>query len=319
MKIVIAGGSGHVGAVLRRGLSTPGREIVVLSRDPKPLPGATRVVAWDGENPGEWTGEIDGADAVINLAGRSVDCRYHARNLAEMMESRLHSTTAIGRAVAAARTPPGVWLQAGTATIYAHGFDDANDEIDGVLGGAEPGAPAKWRASIAIARAWEEAAFRIPTPDTRKVVMRSAMTMSPDRGSVFDVLSRLVRFGLGGTLGKGHQYVSWIHERDFTRAIEWLIEHNDLSGPVNLCSPHPVPNRQFMAELRSAWGRRIGLPTPVPLLEIGSWFLRTESELVLKSRRVVPQRLLGSGFSFEHPTWRAAAADLVVRRREQIK
>ncbi len=220
MKIIIAGGSGHVGAVLLRGLAGPNREIVVLSRSTKADVGEPRVVIWDGDSLGNWTGEIDGADVVINLAGRSVDCRYHARNLAEMMDSRLKSTTAIGKAIATAKRPPRLWLQASTATIYAHRFDAANDEIDGMLGGEEPGAPPKWNASIAIARAWEEAAQSIPTTHTRKVLLRSAMTMSADQGSVFAVLSRLARWGLGGTIGNGAQYVSWIHEDDFTWAIE---------------------------------------------------------------------------------------------------
>ena len=318
MKIIIAGGSGHVGAVLRRGLARPDRELVVLSRSDKPLPDANRVVAWDGETLGDWAAEIDGADVVINLAGRSVDCRYHARNLAEMMESRLRSTTVIGRAIARAKKPPRLWLQASTATIYAHRFDAPNDEIDGILGGDEPDAPPKWTASIAIARAWEEAAEAIPTPGTRKVLLRSAMTMSPDRGSVFAVLSRLARGGLAGTIGDGRQFVSWIHEDDFTCAIEWLITHEDLAGPINLCAPHPLPNREFMGGLRAACDRRFGLPTPVPLLEIGCWLLRTESELVLKSRRVLPRRLLESGFTFTYPNWHDAARDLAKPLRKRV-
>jgi len=314
MKIIIAGGTGHVGAVLRRGLTKSGREVVVLSRRPRPLPGADRVVRWDGETLDDWTKEIDGADVVINLAGRSVDCRYHGRNLAEMMASRLNSTTVIGRAIALAGRPPKIWLQAGTATIYAHRYDAPNDEINGIIGGDEPDAPAKWTTSIAIARAWEEATLRIPTPDTRKVILRSAMTMSPDRGSVFDVLSTLVRLGAGGTIGDGRQFVSWIHEDDFVRAIEWLLGHDDLSGPVNLCAPHPLPNREFMAALRAAWGTKLGLPSYRPLLEIGCWLLRTESELVLKSRRGVPKLLTDSGFTFKFPDWDRAAIDLVNRR-----
>ncbi len=305
--------------MLRRGLAQPNRVIVVLSRDTKPLLGATRVVRWDGKTLADWTQELEGADVVINLAGRSVDCRYHARNLAEMMESRLLSTTAIGRAISMAKSPPTLWLQAGTATLYAHRFDAPNDEVDGSLGGEEVDAPAKWKASIAIARAWEEAVNRVPTPDTRKVILRSAMTMSPDRGSVFDVLSRIVRLGAGGTVGSGRQFVSWIHEEDFVRALEWLIERDEISGPVNLCSPLPIPNREFMAGLRTAWGRSLGLPTPTPLLEIGCWLLRTESELVLKSRRVVPRRLVESGFTFAYPRWDDAAADLANRRREGFK
>lgn len=310
MKIVIAGGSGHVGAVLRRHFAAAGDEVVVLSRRPSPLPDATRVVAWDGETLDAWVREIDGANVVINLAGRSVDCRYHARNLAAMLASRLRSTTAIGRAIQQATHPPRVWLQAGTATIYAHRYDAPNDEDTGRLGGDEPESPAKWRASVAIARAWEEALATVPTPGTRKVMLRSAMVMSRDPGGVFDVLATLARRGLGGTIGNGRQYVSWIHENDFARAIDFLIAQPELDGAVNVAAPQPLPNRDFMGTLRTAVGRGWGLPTPCPLLELGCWLLRTESELVLKSRRVVPGRLRAAGFCFEFPDWPAAARSL---------
>ena len=309
MKIILAGGRGHVGAVLRRSMARD-HELVVLSRISTPLGNAARVVTWDGETMGDWTEELDGADVVINLAGRSVDCRYHARNLAQMLESRLKSTTAIGRAIALARRPPRVWLQASTATIYAHRHEAPNDELTGRIGGSEPGAPQKWNASVAIALAWEEALAMAATPFTRKVALRSAMTMSRDHGSVFDVLARLARRGLGGTIGTGQQYVSWIHEDDFVDAIRFIIEHDELSGAVNLAAPEPLRNRDFMTALRKATGRGWGLPTPRAILEIGCWLLRTESELVLKSRRVVPRRLLEAGFSFRHPSWPEAALDL---------
>ena len=308
MKIILAGGRGHVGAVLRRAFAT--HEIAVLSRSAAPLPGATRVVTWDASTLGAWTAELDGADAVINLAGRSVDCRYTSRNLATMLESRLRSTTVIGQAIARCEKPPRVWLQAATATLYAHRFDAPNDEATGLLGGDEPGAPPKWNASIAIARAWEEAVLQADTPHTRQVILRSAMIMSRDPGSVFDVLAKLARRGLGGHMGNGRQYVSWIHETDFARAIAFLIEHEELKGAVNLCSPHPVPNAAFMRDLRAALGRRFGLPAPAWLLELGTWALRTESELVLKSRRVIPGRLLDAGFTFRFPLWADAARDL---------
>lgn len=313
MKIVLAGGSGHVGASLRRAWQDKGHELVVLSRSPRPLPGATRVIAWDGESLGPWTRELEGANVVINLAGRSVDCRYHARNLAEMLESRLRSTTLIGQAIAACRRPPRVWLQASTATLYAHRFDATNDEATGLIGGDEPGAPAKWNASIAIARAWEEAQRVSATPRTRQVCLRTAMVMSAEPGSVFDVLAKLARRGLGGRIGDGRQYVSWIHEDDFVAALEFLLAREDLTGPVNICAPEPLPNADFMRELRHAVGRRFGLPTPAWLLAVGTWMLRTESELVLKSRRVVPGRLRQAGFEFRYPRWHDAGRELTQR------
>ena len=212
--------------------------------------------------------------------------------------------------------PPPVWLQASTATIYAHRFDAANNEVSGILGGREPNAPDTWRFSIDVATAWEKAVDEAVTPRTRKVKLRSAMVMSPDRGGVFDVLLGLVRRGLGGRAGDGRQYVSWIHEQDFVRAVSWLIDHEEVDGPVNVAAPHPLPNAAFMQALREAWGIRFGLPAPGWLLEVGALFLRTETELVLKSRRVVPGRLLQAGFTFQFPTWPEVARDLCRRWRE---
>jgi hypothetical protein len=226
------------------------------------------------------------------------------------MQSRVDSTRILGEAIQHCERPPRVWLQASTATIYAHRYDAPNDEATGILGGNEPGAPDTWRFSIDVATAWEEAANAAVVPNTRKVLMRSAMTMSPDRGGIFDTLLGLVRRGLGGTSGDGRQYVSWIHERDFIRAVCWLIDHPELEGPVNLASPYPLPNAEFMRDLRRAWGTPIGLPATRWMLEIGAWLMRTETELILKSRRVVPRRLLESGFTFDFPTWPEAAADL---------
>lgn len=314
MKIVIAGGRGHVGAVLLRAFHAKKAEVVVLSRSTRPIHNASRVVQWDGESLGDWRQEIDGADVVINLAGRSVDCRYNTKNLAAMLESRLRSTSVIGEAIQAASRPPKVWLQAGTATIYAHRYDAPNDEATGIIGGDESEAPPKWKASVAIARAWELALDRAETPHTRKVMMRSAMVMSADQGSVFDVLAKLARRGLGGTIGDGKQFVSWVHEDDFANAVNWLIERDDFEGAVNIAAPEPLPNREFMRELRDACRRGWGLPAPEWLLEIGCWALRTESELVLKSRRVIAGRLMNSGFEFAYPKWGDAARAL--RRKE---
>jgi uncharacterized protein (TIGR01777 family) len=328
MKIVIPGGSGQVGTLLARAFVADGHEVVVLSRSPMKAP--WRVVGWDGHMVGDWAAEIDGADAVINLAGQSVNCRYHAENRRLIKESRIISTRAVGQAIARAARPPRVWLQASTATIYAHRYDAPNDEATGTLGGSEPGAPDTWRFSIDVAKSWEEAANEVMVPQTRKVLLRSAMTMSPPlylpptlggerEGGVFDVLLGLVRWGLGGANGDGRQYVSWIHDRDFIRAVYWLIDHPELEGPINLASPNPVPNADFMRTLCAAWGIGFGLPATRWMLEIGAFFLRTETELVLKSRRVVPARLLQSGFVFQFPTWADAASDLCCRWRERCQ
>jgi uncharacterized protein (TIGR01777 family) len=313
VKIVISGGSGQVGVVLSRAFAAEGHEVVILTRRARTAP--VHGVVWDGKSPGPWMREVDGADVVINLAGRNVNCRYNETNRREIHDSRVDSVGAVGRAIAAANQPPRVWLQASTATIYAHTFGPPHDEATGVIGGAEQNAPSSWRFSIDVAKAWETAATDFKLPQTRLVLMRSAMTMSPDPGGVFDVLLSLVRRGLGGAGGDGRQYVSWIHDRDFVRAVHWLIQHDELSGPVNLTAPHPLPNADFMRALRKAWGIRLGLPAPRWMLELGAIALRTETELVLKSRRVIPGRLIASGFEFEFPSWPAATADLCRRWR----
>ena len=319
MKIVIPGGSGQVGTLLARAFHKDGHDVAVLSRNPRPeLP--WRTVVWDGQSEEDWTRELEGTDAVINLAGRSVNCRYNLENRREIMASRIDSTHAVGRAIAKANRPPRVWLQASTATIYAHRYDAANDEFTGIVGGSEPDAPDTWRFSIDVATSWERAMEDAGNlPRTRKVLMRSAITMSPDSGGAFDVLLGLVRHGLGGASGNGRQYVSWIHEVDFIRAVYWLIEHETLSGPVNIASPNPLPNADFMRGLREAWGIRAGLPAAEWMLEIGAVFLRTETELILKSRRVVPGLLAQGGFKFEFPEWNVAARDLCSQWRERRK
>jgi uncharacterized protein (TIGR01777 family) len=315
VKIVLPGGTGLLGHVLARAFQRDGHEIVILSR--RSGASSWRVVEWDAASLGAWAREIDGADLVINLAGRSVNCRYTAKNREEIMTSRIASTRVLSQAIAAATRPPAVWLQSSTATIYAHRFDAPNDEATGIVGGLEPNAPSAWRFSIDVATAWERVFDEAVTPRTRKVALRTAIVMSRARGGAFDVLLGLVRRGLGGTNGDGRQFVSWIHEDDFVRAVRWIAARPDLSGIVNLASPNPLPNADFMRAIREAWGTRIGLPSPAWMLEIGAWFLRTETELVLKSRRVVPRRLLETGFTFTWPDWPAAARDLVSRWRSQ--
>jgi uncharacterized protein (TIGR01777 family) len=308
MKIAIPGGSGQVGTLLCRAFARDGHEVTVLSRTPRP--GPWRTLAWDGRTLGPWVEAVDGADVVVNLAGQSVDCRYHRRNRERILSSRVESTRVVGEAIRKCAKPPRLWLQASTATIYAHRYDAANDEATGILGGCEAGAPDTWRFSIEVATAWERTLDEAQVPGTRKVALRSAVTLSPDPGGIFDVLLGLVRRGLGGTAGDGRQYVSWVHHEDFVRALYWLIEHEEIEGPVNVAAPEPLPNADFMRALREAWGARIALPASRWMLEVGAVFLRTETELVLKSRRVVPGLLLRDGFSFRYPRWPEAARDL---------
>jgi uncharacterized protein len=313
VKLVLAGGTGQLGTLFATTHHAAGDEIVVLSRAPHEAP--WRVVPWDAKALGPWTAELENADVVFNLAGRSVNCRYTPANREAIMSSRIDSTRILGKALSQAAAPPKLWLQMSTATIYAHRYDAPNDERTGVIGGNEPGAPETWRFSIDVATRWEAALDEVPIPNVRKVKLRAAIVMSPLRGGPFDILLRLVRLGLGGTSGNGRQYVSWVHGDDFVRALNHVIANEALSGAINIASPNPLPNELFMSDLRLAWGAPFGLPSPAPLLEIGAALMNTETELVLKSRRVVPTRLTETGFTFTYPTWPTAARDLCAQVR----
>jgi len=309
-KIVVPGGSGFLGQVLARWFDQHGWQVVVLTRGESRDVGAVRTVNWDGRTLGPWQAELEGAAAVVNLAGRSVNCRYTRRNRRTMMNSRVESTRVLGEAIARCERPPSVWLNSSTATIYKHSLDRPMDEVSGTIG-ATP--EAKDAFSIEVATAWEAAFAHAVVPGTRKVTLRSAMVLGPEPGSVLPVLQRLARFGLGGSMGSGQQYVSWIHKEDFCRAIEFLIEHPEITGPVNLSAPQPVTNRELMQIMRAATGRSFGLPATAWMLEVGAFLLRTETELVIKSRRVVPGRLLAAGFEFHYPELKGAVEKIVCR------
>ncbi len=318
LRIVIPGGSGLVGHLLARYFQEQGQHVAVLTRSPYAAPWPT--VHWDGESLGPWVETLEGADVCIHLSGRSVNCRLTARNRRELYDSRIGPTRLLHQAFACLVNPPRLWMNASTATIYRHALDRPMDEVTGEIGGNElisprRRAPEKWNWTVKLVKDWEAAFFGTETPRTRKIALRTSLVFSPAPGSVFAVLSRLVRAGLGGTQGNGREYVSWIHESDYARALEFLIDHEEIDGPVNLAAPNPLPNGEFMAALRETWEMPNGLPAPARLIELGSFFLRTESELVLKSRYVVPGRLLNAGFSFDFPTWPEAAKDLVERWR----
>ena len=313
LRIVIPGGSGQVGRVLARYFCQRGHQVVVLTRGPHTEEWQT--VHWDAKTPGLWTQYLEGADVCINLTGRSVNCRYNPENRVEIYNSRIVSTQLLGDVIGSLTHPPRVWLNASTATIYRHALDRAMDEHTGELGGNELRVPDTWRFSIRVAKDWETAFFRAETPRTRKIAMRSAITFSPVPGNAFAVLSNLVRVGLGGTQGNGGQWVSWIHEEDFARAVEFLIARGDIDGPVNIASPNPEHNRDFMSILREAWEMPNGIPAPRPVLELVALIMRTETELILKSRRIFPARLLEAGFRFNFPNWPHAAEDLVQKWR----
>jgi uncharacterized protein (TIGR01777 family) len=305
VKILIFGGTGPVGKTLCRHFLPKRHDVAIVSRNSG--------VLWDGKAIGPWARELESADVVINLAGKSVNCRYTEENLREMMDSRIDSTRVVGQAISAAKNPPAVWLQMSTATIYAHRFDASNDEITGIIAGHEPDAPARWLPSIEIAKAWEAETEAAETPKTRKVILRSAMVMSIDKGGVFDQLATVTKRGFGGAIAGGKQYMSWIHELDFCRALEFLIERDDMSGPVNLASPNPLPHKEFMRELRHTLGVPFGLPATAWMMDAVCRLIGSDSELLLKSRRVVPTRLLEAGFDFRFVDWEAACRDLAKR------
>jgi len=315
LRIVIPGGSGQVGRVLARYFFERGHQVIVLTRGPHTAEWET--VHWDAQTPGLWTQYLEGSDVCINLAGRSVNCRYTPENRLEIYNSRIVSTHLLGEVIGSLAKPPRVWLNASTATIYRHAVDRPMDEPTGELGGNESGAPESWNFSIRVAKDWETTFFKAVTPRTRKIAMRSAITFSPVPGNAFAVLSNLARIGLGGRQGNGRQWVSWIHEEDFARAVEFLIARDDLEGPINIASPNPEHNRDFMAILRETWDMPNSIPAPALVLELAAFFMRTETELVLKSRRVVPTRLLEAGFHFEFPNWAHAAEDLVRKWRSR--
>jgi uncharacterized protein (TIGR01777 family) len=296
-----------------------GHQVTVLTRGP--YTASWQTVHWDGMNMGPWVETLEGADLVIHLSGRSVNCRATERNKREMYDSRIVPTRLLGRAIAGLVNPPRLWMNASTATIYRHSIDKEMDETGEIGGGetisARRRAPKKWDWTIDLVKNWEAALYETPTPKTRRIAMRTSLVFSPAPGNIFAVLSNLVRFGLGGTQGNGRQYVSWMHEADYARAVEFLIEHEEFEGPLNLASPNPIPNREFMAALRDAWEVPNGLPAPALLIALGAIFLRTEPELVLKSRRVVPGRLLDAGFEFEYLEWAGAAVDLVRKWRQR--
>jgi len=313
MRIVIPGGTGQIGHVLARHFQSAGHEATVLSRQVAAAP--WRIVQWDGVTAGTWISALEGSDVCINLAGRSVNCRYHAKNRQAIYDSRIKTTRLLNDVIANLREPPRVWLNASTATIYRHALDRAMEEEGGELGGNEPARPIPGTSPSALRRIGKK--LSLPRPRRAPANSPCAVpSLSAPIDGAFDVFLHLVRYGLGGAQGTGRQFVSWIHEADFTRAIDFVLAREELKGVVNLAAPHPLPNREFMKALRDALGISFGLPANTWMIEMGTFLLRTESELVLKSRRVIPGRLLDAGCRFLFSEWPDAARDLVRQWRE---
>ena len=304
-KIVIAGGSGFLGQALAKSLVAEGYEVVLLGRSRRNSSGLVgRLVPWDAKNPGEWKKELENTHALFNLAGRSIDCRHSSRNRDLILNSRIHATRVLGEAVALCQTPPKVWLNASTASIYPDIRGDAPAHHEDSPGDA-PGFLED------VGRAWENEFFQHKREGVRQVAMRISIILGQD-GGAFPVIEKFTRLGLGGTQGPGTQWMSWLHLDDWVSAAKFIMSCHDISGPVNLGSPTPVTNQVFMREMRKCfapWG--IGLPAPTFGIRIGAVFLGTSPELVLKSIKVRSKKLKNLGFNYEFPTLEGALQDLL--------
>ncbi len=291
MKIVIAGASGFLGRSLTKYFIEQNHQVIWLIRSIRETGLPVDQVQWDGINRGDWVQALEGADVLINLSGKSVDCRYTAANMRQIYDSRLLSTSILGEAISQLENPPKVWLNASSATIYRHSEELEMDEFSGEIGTGF---------SVDVCQKWEQSFFDSQTPLTRKVALRIAIVLGRDGGALQPLIN-LCTVGLGGWQGSGNQFFSWIDEIDFVRAVDHLIRNKEATGVYNLSSPNPIPNRDFMKTLRDVLGVKFGIPLPELLLEIGAFFIRTETELILKSRRVVPSKLIAEGFKFVFP------------------
>ena len=304
-KIVLAGGTGFLGKALAQCFAEKEYEIVVLGRSnelPADFPKA-RLVTWDARTSGSWIEELEGAKALVNLCGRSVDCRYNETNRRLILESRVNATRVLGDAVAKVKIPPKVWLNAGTATIYEdrRGELPPHDENSDDLGDGF---------SVEVARAWEKAFFESQTRNVRKVAMRISIVLGTG-GGAFPVMRRFAQLGLGGRQGPGSQWMSWLHLDDWVGIVDWLVSTDSVSGVVNCAAPNPVTNAVFMSEMRSAFAPfGVGFPAPTFAVRLGAVFLRTAPELVLKSRKVVSRVLKYEGYAFRFPILEEAISDL---------
>lgn len=295
--ITIAGGSGFLGQVLEDYFTKKGSKVYLLTRTVK----RDNDIYWNGKDLDKWTKILEQTDVIINLTGKSVDCRYTEDNKQQILNSRIDSTHALGLAINLCENPPKVWFNSSTATIYRHSTDQQMTEATGEIGDDF---------SMNIAKSWEKAFYSITNPKTRKIALRTSIVMG-QHGGATEPLRQLVKFGLGGKQASGHQKVSWIHELDFARAIEFLMENEKLDGNFNLAVPNPTNNKTLMKAFRKVMKVPFGIPQPEWLIKLGAKLIGTEPELVLKSRNVIPERLLKNGFNFIHSDIKIALDDLI--------
>ncbi|MFY7912370.1 MAG: TIGR01777 family oxidoreductase [Emticicia sp.] len=297
MKIVIAGGSGFLGNALEKYLIEKKHQVIILSRNQT----KQNQVYWDANSLGNWVSELENADVLINMTGKSVDCRYNEGNRKQILASRINSTNVLQEAIDKCKCPPKVWLNASSATIYIHAETQLMDEEKGIIGDDF---------SMNICKAWEAAFFKKENTNVRKVALRTSIVLGND-GGAFQKIKAISRLGLGGKQGHGEQMMSWIHIEDFCRAVEYIINDESIVGAINITAPTPVKNTDFMQQLRKLMSIPFGLSSPVFILELAAIFIGTETELLLKSRNVYPKKLLESGFSFKFPNHTSAIQNLL--------
>ncbi|GAA0724682.1 TIGR01777 family oxidoreductase [Aquimarina litoralis] len=299
-KLVIAAGTGFLGDILVEYFKNKVDTIIILTRGENRTINNIRYVQWDAKTIGNWQSELEGADVLINMTGKSVDCRYHQKNKDLILSSRVESTNVLGKVITNCTHPPKVWLNSSTATIYRHSLDMEMDEINGEIGTGF---------SVNVATNWEHAFFSHHTPKTRKVALRTSIVLGKKGGALQPILN-LVKIGFGGKQGKGNQKFSWIHEIDFARSLEFIIDNPEMEGPINIVAPNPSDNKTLMQTLRKVTNISIGMPLPKFLLEIGARMIKTETELILKSRNVIPKKLQEAGFQFTYPDLTEATKEL---------
>jgi uncharacterized protein (TIGR01777 family) len=297
MKIIIAGGTGFLGENLEKHFTEKGNQVYILTRNPQ----HKNEILWDAQTIGEWKNSLEKADVLINLTGKSVDCRYHEKNKQEIYSSRINSTGILQKAVDECSEKPKIWLNASSATIYIHSENNLNTEENGIIGDDF---------SMNICKSWETEFFKVENEEIRKVALRTSIVLGKN-GGAFPKLKMITKLGLGGKQGRGTQMVSWIHIEDFCKAVDWIIRHETLSGTVNITAPAPLSNQNMMRKLRNKMKMPFGLNAPVWQLEIASLFMKTETELLLKSRNVYPEKLIKSGFKFLYPEFDEAILNLL--------
>lgn len=301
-KLMIAGGTGFLGSVMVSYFKDTFDEIVLLSRKQKKSQHHCRTAIWDAKTIGPWASELDDASVLINITGRSVDCRYNQKNKDLILNSRVDSTKVLGEAISHCKNPPKVWLNSSTATIYRHSLDKQMDEESGEMGKGF---------SVSVAKAWEKAFFETKTPNTRKIALRTAIVLGKNGGALQPMI-KITKLGLGGKQGSGNQKFSWIHEDDFVQIIDFCIKNETIEGAINVVSPYPSDNKTMMRLLRKTLNVPFGIPSNKTFLEIGAFVINTETELLLKSRNVIPKRLLNAGYTFLYQDLEVALKELII-------